>query len=44
MTTVRSWRMIDAEMYGMIPSAKTVRRRRFPPENRSTMPRSVPWT
>ena len=36
--------MIDAEMYGMIPSAKMVRRRRFPPEKRSTRPSSVPWT
>ena len=30
--------MIEAEMYGMIPSAKTVSRRRLPPEKRSTMP------
>src|SRR6266566_4489102 len=44
MTTVRSCRMIDAEMYGMMPSAKIDSRLRLPPENRSTMPRSVPWT
>jgi hypothetical protein len=25
--------MIDAEMYGMMPSAKTVKRERAPPEN-----------
>ena len=36
--------MIDAEMYGMIPSANTVSRRRLPPEKRSTMPSSVPCT
>ena len=34
--------MIDAEMYGMIPSAKIVRRRRLPPENRSRNPRMPP--
>src|SRR5258706_5589995 len=34
--------MIEAEMYGMIPSAKIVRRRRFPPENRSRKPRMPP--
>jgi hypothetical protein len=39
MTTVRSWRMIEAEMYGMMPRANTVSRRRLPPEKRSTMPR-----
>jgi hypothetical protein len=37
-TTVRSWRMIDAEMYGMIPSAKIVTFFMFPPENMSTSP------
>ena len=31
--------MIEAEMYGMMPRANTVSRRRFPPEKRSTMPR-----
>ena len=36
--------MIDAEMYGMIPSAKIESRRRLPPEKRSTMPSSVPCT
>src|SRR5438445_779281 len=40
--TVRSCRMIDAEMYGMMPSAKMVRRLRFPPENRSRNPRMPP--
>ena len=30
--------MIEAEMYGMIPSAKTVTRERLPPENMSTRP------
>src|SRR5882762_6174351 len=30
--------MIEAEMYGMIPRAKTVTRERFPPENMSTSP------
>src|SRR5437879_2804262 len=44
MTTVRSARRIDAEMYGMMPSPKIESRLRLPPENRSTMPRSVPWT
>ena len=43
-TTVSSWRMIDAEMYGMMPSANTERRRRLPPENRSTIPSKVPCT
>mgnify|MGYP003693872761 CR=1 FL=1 len=36
--------MIDAEMYGMMPSANIGRRRRLPPEKRSTMPSSVPCT
>jgi len=40
-TTVRSWRMIDAEMYGMMPRAKMVKLRRLPPEKRSTRPSSV---
>ena len=32
-TTVSSWMMIDAVMYGMIPSAKTAIRDRPPPLN-----------
>ncbi len=31
--------MIDAVIYGMIPRAKMVRRRSWPPENRSTKPK-----
>ena len=38
MTTVRSCMMIDAVMYGMMPSAKTATRRSAPPENRSRNP------
>src|SRR5579859_6058932 len=34
--------MIDAVMYGMIPSAKMVKRRRLPPLNRSKMPSTEP--
>ena len=34
--------MIDAVIYGMIPKAKTVRRLKFPPENRSRKPKTVP--
>ncbi len=34
--------MMEAEMYGMMPSAKTVSRRRLPPEKRSTMPSRPP--
>src|SRR6202047_3494308 len=34
--------MIDAVMYGMMPSAKIVKRRRLPPLNRSKMPRTEP--
>ena len=30
-TPPASWKMIDAEMYGMMPSAKTVARERPPP-------------
>ena len=41
-TTVRSCRMIDAEMYGMIPRAKIVMRPSAPPENRFRKPRIVP--
>jgi len=33
---------IEAEMYGMMPRAKTVDRERFPPTNRSYSPRSPP--
>ena len=41
-TTVRSCRMIDAVMYGMIPRAKIVSLEKFPPENMSTKPRIEP--
>src|ERR1700730_3904195 len=34
--------MIDEVMYGMMPSAKIVRRRRLPPLKRSKMPRNEP--
>src|ERR1700681_5122032 len=34
--------MMDAVMYGMMPSAKIVKRRRLPPLNRSKMPRTEP--
>ena len=34
--------MIDAVMYGMMPSAKTVRRRMLPPANRSKKPKIEP--
>ena len=34
--------MIDAVMYGMMPSAKIVSRRKLPPLNRSKMPRTEP--
>jgi hypothetical protein len=34
--------MIEAEMYGMIPSAKMVTRARLPPENMSTRPNQLP--
>ena len=34
-TAPASWKMIEAEMYGMIPSASTVARRSPPPTNRS---------
>ena len=34
--------MIDAEMYGMIPSAKIVKRDSAPPENMLNMPRMPP--
>src|SRR5688500_372365 len=34
--------MIDAEMYGMMPRAKTERRERAPPEKRSRKPKTPP--
>ena len=34
--------MIDAEMYGMIPSANTESRRSAPPEKMSRKPKSEP--
>ena len=34
--------MIDAEIYGMIPSAKMVKRDSAPPENMLNMPRMPP--
>ena len=34
--------MIDAEMYGMMPSANTDRRRSAPPEKRSRNPNTPP--
>ncbi len=42
-TTVSSCRMIDAEMYGMIPRAKIVMRPSAPPEKRFRKPRIVPF-
>jgi len=41
-TAVNSWRMIDDEIYGMMPSAKIVIRPSAPPENMSNMPRMPP--
>ena len=41
-TTVSSCKMIDAEMYGMMPSAKIVMFDSAPPENRSMKPKKVP--
>ena len=41
-TTVSNWKMIDAVMYGMMPSAKMVIRRRLPPPNRSIKPKRRP--
>ena len=35
MTACSSWMMIDALMYGMMPSAKIVTRLKFPPAKRS---------
>jgi hypothetical protein len=42
MTTVRSCRMIDALMYGMMPSAKIDICSSAPPENMLNRPRNVP--
>ncbi len=42
MTTVNSCRMIEAEMYGMIPSAKIENCSRAPPENRLNIPNRPP--
>ena len=41
MTTVSSCKMIDALMYGMMPSAKIEKRSSAPPENRLTSPNMV---
>src|ERR1700687_2033364 len=41
-TTVINCRMIDEVMYGMMPSAKIVRRRKLPPLKRSKMPSTDP--
>ena len=41
-TAVRSWTMIEAEMYGMMLRAKIVMRPSAPPENMSNMPRMPP--
>ena len=41
-TAVKSWMMIEAEMYGMMFSAKIVMRPSAPPENMSNMPRMPP--
>jgi hypothetical protein len=35
-TVARSWKMIEAEMYGMTPSPKIVLCDRLPPENSDT--------
>src|SRR5579862_775635 len=43
LTAVSSWMMIDAEMYGMMLSAKMVMRRSAPPASRSNMPSTPPW-
>ena len=42
MTTVISWRMIEAVTYGMIPSAKSENCESAPPEKTLRKPRSVP--
>ena len=41
-TTVINCRMMDEVMYGMMPSAKIVSRRKLPPLNRSKMPSTEP--
>ena len=41
-TTVSSCMMIEAEMYGMIPSAKIEKRDSAPPENMLNMSRMPP--
>jgi len=42
MTTVSSCKMIEALMYGMIPSAKIEKRSSAPPENKFTRPKTEP--
>jgi hypothetical protein len=42
MTTVMSWRMIEAVTYGMIPSAKRANCPSAPPEKMFRRPRIVP--
>ena len=42
-TGVITCRMIEAVMYGMIPSANTPRRDRPPPENTDSRPKMPPW-
>ena len=42
MTTVRSWMMIDAVTYGMIPSAKSEKRDSAEPEKRLSSVRIEP--
>src|SRR3569832_1978390 len=41
-TTVNSWMMIEAEIYGMIPRANTATRDKAPPENMLNMSMMVP--
>ena len=40
--TASNWMIIDAEIYGMIPNAKTEARSKAPPENMLNMPIMVP--
>ena len=42
MTTVKSCKMIDAEIYGMMPSANTDSFSSAPPEKKLKKPSSVP--
>jgi hypothetical protein len=42
MTEVRSWMMIEAEMYGMMLSAKIAIRSMAPPENMLNSPSTPP--